>query len=235
MPDYYPVMLDIRGRLAIVVGGDRVAAEKASALAASGARIRVISPDFCDELLTLARQETIILRRKTYEHGDLAGAFVVIAVTNEPQLVQAIWSETQERGQLVNTVDVPEYCSFIVPSILRREPLTIAVSTEGAAPGLAKRIRHSLEELFPLAYSGYLRLAAIARAYLRERGISYTRRDDFFSDYYASDVLARLVKGDLAQAATITSELLQRYDIDIPAEILQAKLEGRGEHVNSGV
>ena len=127
MPRYYPVMLDIRDRLAIVVGGDRVAAEKAAALTASGARVSVLSPAFCDELLQQAERKQVTLLRKAYEPGDLAGAFVVIAATNNPQLIEAIWAETQERGQLVNIVDVPAYCSFILPSILRRDQLTIAV------------------------------------------------------------------------------------------------------------
>lgn len=232
MPNYYPLMLDVRGRQAIVIGGDRVAAEKAVALAASGARVSVLSREFCDELLALAEQKRVTLRRKAYEPGDLAGAFVVIAATNDLQLVQAIWAETQERGQLVNIVDNPEYCSFIVPSVLRREQLTIAVSTGGASPGLARRIRHSLEELFPLAYGTYVRLAALARTYLRKNGVSYTRRDDFCSDFFASDVLARLIEGDKAQASLITSALLRKYNIDVPAHVLEAALEGEKEHVN---
>ncbi len=232
MPKYYPVMLDIRGRRAIVVGGDRVAAEKAAALAASGAYVYVLSPGFCDALLKLAEQKRVTLYRKAYEPGDLAGAFVVVAATHDPQLVQAIWNEMQERGQLVNIVDVPEYCSFILPSILRRDQLTVAVSTEGASPGLAKRIRHYLEELFPLAYGAYLRLAALARARLRENGVSYERRDDFFGDFFTSDVLARLVDGDKTQATIITAALLQNYGIDVPAGDLEAALEEEKEYVN---
>ncbi len=114
MPNYYPLMLDVRGRQAIVIGGDRVAAEKAAALAASGAFVSVLSQEFCAELLAQAEQKRVTLRRKAYEPGDLAGAFVVIAATNDLQLIQAIWAETQERGQPVNIVDVPEYCSFIL-------------------------------------------------------------------------------------------------------------------------
>ena len=233
MPKYYPIMLDIRGRLAIVVGGERVAAEKAAALSASGAQVHVMSQEFCRELLLLqAEQGNVTLHQKAYEPGDLVGAFVVIAAVSDPQLIQAIWTETQERGQLVNIVDVPEYCSFIMPSVLRREPLTIAVSTEGASPSLAKRIRHNLEEIFPPAYSSYLRLAALARAYLRRNGVSYERRDDFFSDFYASDVLTQLKTGNSSQAAAITATLLQHYDIDVPASVLQAGLEEE-KHVNS--
>jgi len=207
--------------LAIVVGGDRVAAEKAAALSASGAQVRVMSQELCDELFLLqAEQRSITLHQKAYEPGDLAGAFVVIAATSDPQLIRAIWAETQERGQLVNIVDVPEYCSFIMPSVLRREQLTIAVSTEGASPSLAKRIRHSLEEIFPPAYGPYLRLAALARSYLRKNGVSYERRDDFFSDYFASDVLTQLMTGNISQAAGITAALLQHYNIDVPVSVL---------------
>ncbi len=233
MPKYYPVMLDVRGRLALVVGGDRVAAEKAAALSASGAQVHVMSQEFCDELLLQAEQKQVTLLRKAYEAGDLAGAFVVIAATNDPQLVQAIWAETQERGQLVNIVDIPEYCSFIMPSVLRREQLTIAVSTEGASPGLAKRIRHSLEEIFPLAYGPYLRLAALARTYLRNNGVSYERRDDFFSDFFTSDALARLVAGNITQAAVRTAALLRNYGIEVSASAFEAGLEEEKTHVSS--
>lgn len=224
MPNYYPLMLDVRGRQAIVIGGDRVAAEKAAALAASGAFVSVLSQEFCAELLAQAEQKRITLRRKTYEPGDLAGAFVVIAATNDLQLIQAIWAETQERGQPVNIVDVPEYCSFILPSVLRRGQLTIAVSTEGTNPGLAKRIRQSLEELFPPAYGTYIQLAALARAYLRENGVSYDRRDDFFRDFFTSDVLPQLAEGNTAQATVVTAALLQIYGVDVPADVLEAAL-----------
>ncbi len=232
MPNYYPLMLDVRGRRAIVLGGDRVAAEKAAALSASGAHVSVLHQEFCTELLALAEQQQVTLWRKAYAPGDLAGAFVVIAATNDPQLISAIWTETQERGQLVNIVDVPEYCSFILPSVLRREQLTIAVSTEGASPSLAKRIRQSLEELFPPAYGTYIRLAALVRTYLRKSGISYERRDEFFSDFFASDVLGRLEKGDTGQAAVITVALLLKYGINIPADVLEAALEEEKAYVN---
>lgn len=233
MPKYYPAMLDVRGRLAIVVGGDRMAAEKAAALAASGANVNVLSLEFCDELVAQAEQQRITLRRKAYKPGDLAGAFVVVVATNDPQLVQATWAETQERGQLLNIVDVPEYCTFILPSVLRREQLTIAVSTEGASPALAKRIRLSLEELFPIAYGAYLRLAALIRAHLRKNGVSYERRDAFFGDFFTSDVLARLIEGNQVEAAMIAAALLRTYDIDLPTDVLVAALlEEEKEYVS---
>jgi len=223
MPNYYPVMLDLRGRPAIVIGGDTVAAEKATGLAAAGADVTVQSHEFCSGLEAMAARGEVTLRRKAYAPGDLAGTFIVVAaVTYDQPLVEAVWAETQARGQLTNIVDVPARCNFIVPSILRRDQLTIAVSTEGAAPGLAKRIRQRLEGLFPPAYGPYLRLGAVARGRLRGHGVSYGQRDRFFGDYYASDALARLAEGDTAGAAAVTSALLRRYNVEASAEELLA-------------
>ena len=230
MPNYYPVMLDIRGKVAIVVGGDEIAAEKAAGLVAAGAEVRVISPRFCDALLILAEQKKVALSPKAYQKGDLAGAFLVIAATNDPQLAETVWNESQERGQPINVVDMPRYCSFILPSILRRGQLTIAVSTEGASPGLAKRIRQQLEKLFPAAYEPYLRLASAARSRLRTSHVTYQQRDDFFGDYYASDVLARLEDGDTARAAAITEALLRDYGVETPAAALEEEVCGNGSH-----
>src|SRR5713226_5047272 len=114
MPSYYPIMLDVRGRLAIIVGGNTVAAEKAASLSASGAKVVVLSSDFCAELISMEREQLVRLWQKAYEPGDLANAFVVVAVTTyDPQLTEVIWQETQERGQLLNIVDVPARCNFI--------------------------------------------------------------------------------------------------------------------------
>lgn len=225
MPKYYPIMLDIRGRQALVIGGDRIAAEKATALLASGAHVTIMSPEFGAEVLALHEQHNVELRQKAYQIGDLQGAFVVVAATNDQQLIAAIWSEAQERGQLVNIVDVPARCNFIVPSILRRDQLTIAVSTEGASPSLAKRIRQRLERLFPQAYGPYLRLATVVRAHMRRQGLSYERRDDFFGDYEASDVLSYLEQGRVHEAVTHTSQLLKNYELDVSPDTILADLQ----------
>lgn len=233
MPAYYPLMLDLRGRVAIVIGGDSVAAGKAATLAASGALVHVLSQTYDTEMRQLADQQQVTLEYKAYKPGDLAGAFVVVAATNDQQLIEAIWTETQERGQLVNIVDVPQYCNFIVPSILRRGQLTIAVSTEGASPGLAKRIRHELEAHFPPTYGTYIQLASIVRKHLRTHGVSYQRRDNFFGDFFDSDVLAQIVSGNVEQAIATTEDLLQRYDIALAASDIAAELQGGKRYVNS--
>ena len=231
MPNYYPVMLDIRNRPVLVIGGNLVAAEKAAALSASGAQVTVMSPAFCEELLDLAESHKVTLRYKAYERGDLTGAFVVVAATTyEPELSEQIWDEGQENGQLINIVDVPTRCNFIVPSILRRGQLTVSVSTEGASPGLAKRIRQKLEGFFPPAYEQYLRLATIARKYLREGEISYARRDEFFGDYFGSDILELLIENDEVEALASTVRLLRRYMVEVSVStIIHDMQEGSNE------
>ncbi len=225
MPNYYPIMLDVRDRPALVIGGNDVAAEKAAALSASGARVTVLNTEFCLALLALAEQGTITLRHKAYAAGDLAGAFVVVAATTyDPQLSEAIWNEAQERGQLVNIVDVPTRCNFIVPSILRRGQLTIAVSTEGASPSLSKRIRQRLEGLFPAAYDGYMQIAVVARTHLRQHGISYEQRDAFFGEYYHSEILKLLAEDNAPQALALAADLLRRYGVEISTEAILDEL-----------
>ena len=221
MPNYYPIMLDVRGQPAVVIGGDRVAAEKAANLTHAGAQVTVISPSFCDELLDLERNYAVTLHHKAYEHGDLAGAFVVIAATTHNlELSEAIWNEAQEHRQLINIVDVPSCCNFILPSILRRGQLTISVSTEGTSPGLAKRIRQHLEDLFPSAYTAYFQLAAIARAYIKSHGISYQERDMFFSEFFNSGILEFLIDGNQVEALDTIVQLLRQHNIDISVTTL---------------
>ena len=108
MPNYFPIMLDVRGRKALVIGGDSIAAQKAASLAASGADVLVQSQEFGEELLALHEQQRVRLLRKSYQPGDLAGAFVVIAATSDAQLAQALWTEAQASGQPINIVDMPD-------------------------------------------------------------------------------------------------------------------------------
>ncbi|GHO83464.1 precorrin-2 dehydrogenase/sirohydrochlorin ferrochelatase family protein [Dictyobacter formicarum] len=232
MPDYYPIMLDVHDQPALVIGGNAVAAEKAAALSAAGAHVTVLNPEFCAELHDLARSPNVTLRHKAYEYGDLAGAFVVVATaTYEPELAEAIWHEAQQNNQLVNIVDLPARCNFIVPSILRRGQLTISVSTGGTSPGLAKRIRQQLEALFPVEYATYMRLASIVRTYLRQGGLTYAQRDEFFGEYFISDILDLLIEQDKIKAFDSAVRLLRRYHIDISVStIIHDMKEAEHEH-----
>jgi precorrin-2 dehydrogenase/sirohydrochlorin ferrochelatase len=143
---YYPIFLNIRGKKCVVVGGGQVALRKVEALLDHGARVEVISPELCPELNTLAETQEIAVQRRHYQVGDLRGAFIVIAATDEHSINLEVVKEVNSTGILVNVVDDPRNSDFIVPSCLRRGDITVAVSTAGRSPALARKIRARLEK-----------------------------------------------------------------------------------------
>ncbi|AMX84601.1 siroheme synthase [Geobacillus subterraneus] len=158
----YSVILQVRGRRAVVVGGGKVAARKIRGLLEAGADVVMIAPKAEPELQALAAAGTIGWCIKTFAPGDLDGAFLVIAATNDRGVNEAV-AQAAAPGQLVNVVDDPERCDFHVPAVVRRGPLTIAVSTEGASPAVARRIRRELEEQYGEEYGPYLEFLQRAR------------------------------------------------------------------------
>jgi precorrin-2 dehydrogenase len=127
-----------------VVGGGEVAARKVQGLLAAGVRVTVISPQLAPELQELAAQARISILPRPYRPGDLADVRLVIAATGDPQVNQAVWQEAQARGCLVNVVDDPAHCTFHVPAVVRRGPVTISIGTGGASPALAKWLRRHI-------------------------------------------------------------------------------------------
>lgn len=144
-PVYYPVLLNLKGKKCVVVGGGKVAERKALPLLRSGAEVTVISPECTVRLKeeNLKRHIQYISRR--YKKGDLKNAFLAIAATDSNETNRKI---SEDAACLVNIVDMPLLCNFIVPSVVRRGPLTIAVSTSGISPSLARTIRKELEGLY---------------------------------------------------------------------------------------
>ncbi|KAF0993884.1 bifunctional precorrin-2 dehydrogenase/sirohydrochlorin ferrochelatase [Geobacillus sp. TFV-3] len=157
----YPVILHLRGRRVVVVGGGKVAARKIHGLLEAGAEIVMIAPEAEPELQALAAGGMIVWKKKRFDPDDLAGAFLVIAATNDRKVNEAVAQAAP--GQLVNVVDDPERCDFHVPAVVRRGALTIAVSTGGASPALARRIRRELEEKYGEEYGPYLEFLQRAR------------------------------------------------------------------------
>ena len=170
MPSYYPVFLDLQGRRCVVIGGGDVAERKALALLDSGARVTLVSPDATPALQRLADDNTLEFRRRAYQPGDLADAWLAIAATDGTEVNRAVRREAEERGIFVNVVDVAPLCSFIAPSIVRRGEITVAVSTGGVGPALARHIRRKLEGVLGPEYAGLARVVADARKALRAQG-----------------------------------------------------------------
>src|SRR3990170_7997925 len=153
---YYPIFLDLSGKRCVVVGGGRVAERKCSTLIKTGARITVISPNITKRLAGYREKGLIRHIPRGYRSGDIKTAFIVISATDSGETNQKVAKEVLAAGKLLNVVDVPSLCNFIVPSVLRRRLLTIAISTGGASPAMAKTIRKELQKLYGPEYSIYL-------------------------------------------------------------------------------
>lgn len=165
---YYPVALDLRRRRCVVIGGGAVAERKVDVLLDCEARVALIAPQVTPHLRKLASDKAIELYERQYRPGDLAGAFVAMGATDDPQVNEAVYQEAVERGLLVNIADDPAHCNFIVPATVRRGDLAIAITTGGKSPALARQLRQELEELYPPEYAQHLDELYAFRRHLRE-------------------------------------------------------------------
>jgi siroheme synthase-like protein len=156
----YPIFLDLSGRRCVVVGGGEVANRKARKLLQARARVVVISPEIWPELASVA----VEIHHRQYREGDLDGAFLAFAATSSREANAAVAREAKERGVPVNVADAPSEGDFALPSTLRRGRLQVAVSTGGASPALAKRIKGELEAVFDPEWAGIVEeLSALRR------------------------------------------------------------------------
>ena len=146
MPAYYPVFLNLQGRPCIVVGGGVIAERKVSYLLECGAAVTVVSPDVTDHVETWARERRLTWRPRRYQDGDLQGAFLAIAGTDDTSVNEDVAEEAEREKVLLNVVDAPSLCGFIAPAIVERGPVTVAISTSGASPALARRLRERMED-----------------------------------------------------------------------------------------
>lgn len=165
---YLPICLDLSGRSCLVVGGGTVAARKVAALLEAGARVQVVSPRLTQELERWARNETIGCRLRPYREEDLHGYELVFVATGDPVLNRSVARAARALNIWINAADDPNNCDFILPSVLRRGSLTVAVSTGGRSPAFARMIREELEERLPVHYGAMLECAARVRGALRQ-------------------------------------------------------------------
>jgi siroheme synthase-like protein len=178
---FYIACLKLSGRRCVVVGGGEVGLEKVEGLLACGGAVTLIAPDAVDELQALAQEGSIAWERRAYAGaGDLEGAFLVIACTDSTDLNIAVYEDAERRAMLVNVVDVPPLCNFILPAILRTGPLAIAISTAGASPALAKRMKREIGELFGEEYAQLAVLLNDARGWAKGTLPTYQDRKAFF-------------------------------------------------------
>ena len=167
---YYPVALDLLDRPCLVVGGGSVAEAKVEGLLAAGAQVTVVSPALSERLASWATAGRIAYRQREYITSDLDGQQLVFSATDRRDVTLAVAADARQRGVWVNAADDPETCDFILPSVLRRGRLQVAVSTGGASPALAARVRRDLEHYFTREYEDLVELTAEVRRELRASG-----------------------------------------------------------------
>jgi len=168
----YPVVLDLTGRPCLVVGGGTVALRKVAGLVEAGARVTVVSPSLTPALLRLAAEAPLRWQPREYAQGDAAGFTLVMVATDDRAVNAAVAAECRERGIWVNCADDPARCDFVLPSVLHRGAVTVAVSTGGRSPTMARLVREELDALLPREVAPLTEVMADVRRALREVGVS---------------------------------------------------------------
>jgi precorrin-2 dehydrogenase/sirohydrochlorin ferrochelatase len=208
----YPITLvSLQQARCLVIGGGQVAARKVAGLRAAGARPVVISPDLCQALEQQARDGDVEVIDRAYLPGDLNGAHLVIAATDDPATNEAVWQEAQTAGCLVNVVDDPARCNFHVPAIVRRGALTVSVSTGGSSPLLARRIRQALDQQFDTAYEPYLALLADMRPVVQAQVPKPAERKAVWQALLDSEILDLLRHGESGAARARAHAIIGDY------------------------
>jgi precorrin-2 dehydrogenase/sirohydrochlorin ferrochelatase len=195
---YLPIFLDVTGRECVVVGGGEVAARKVESLLEAGASVTVVSPRLSSKLEALVARGTVRHVARGYQHGDLRGSTLVYAATDDPKLHRELAAEARALGIPVNVADVPELCSFIAPAVVKRGALQIAISTSGASPAFASRIRRALEQQFGVEYAMTLEVLRAARQWLRAEEIGPVERKRRLTELANSELPEAIAAGDLA-------------------------------------
>jgi precorrin-2 dehydrogenase/sirohydrochlorin ferrochelatase len=211
----YPLFALIEDRACLVVGGGEVGERKVRDLLAAGAKVMVVSRDLTPGLADLAAQGRLSFVQGDFSPKHLDGMMLVVGATDDMEVNQQVSAAAQARGLLVNIVDAPELCTFIVPAQVRRGPLTIAVSTGGASPALARKVRQELEQHFGPDYGRYLQVLQAVRNQVLARRRGHPENQRLFQGLVAGPLQEVIARGDRPQALAVLEDAL--------GEILDAK------------
>ena len=202
---FYIACLKLTGRRCVVVGGGEIGLEKVEGLLACDGQVTLIAPDAEVPLQEYAREGSIRWERRAYAGaGDLEGVFMVIAATDDTDVNIAVFSDAEERAMLVNVVDVPPLCNFILPAIVRTGPLAIAISTAGASPALAKRMKREIAATYGEPYARLAILLNEVRGWAKGTLPTYQERKEFFEGIVNGDPdpIALLRAGDTPEGTS---------------------------------
>jgi len=210
MSRFYPVLVDLQGKKALVVGGGKVAQRKIETLLEHGATVQVVAKELTASLEELRRAGRIEFLGEEFSETFVDGVFVVFAATDDASLNRRVSRTAQQRSLLVNAVDQPADCNFIVPSVLSRGDLVIAVSTSGKSPAFARKVRVELEQSFGEEYGLFLNLMGNLRKEILRLGLSQEENKSTFEDLVTSDLLSAIREKNWDLASQIIEKVLGR-------------------------
>jgi len=208
MTTYYPIYVELHEQPCIVIGGGKIAEGKVEGLLTAGAQVTIISPSLTSHLHTLVEQNKVAYISRTYQHGDLADAFMVICATDQTEINHQVWQEASTNRQLVNVVDDTPRCNFIAPAIFRKGDLNIAISTGGKAPALAVRLKERLQKEIGPQYERFLELSGQLREPLARNIPDFETRKKLWYELVDSDILELLSQDNEPAALDLISRVV---------------------------
>jgi precorrin-2 dehydrogenase/sirohydrochlorin ferrochelatase len=211
---FFMTCLNLRGRRCLVVGAGPIGLEKVEGLLAAEADVHVVALEAVPEIEELAREGSLRLDLRGYRVDDLDDAFLVFAATSDTELNVSVFREAERRTMLVNVVDVPPLCNFIMPAIARSGPISIAVSTKGASPALAKRLRTEIAETYGEPYAQLAEMLNDIRGWARDTLPTYQDRKVFFEAIVNGDPdpIELLRRGDAQAARDLIASYVHAVD-----------------------
>ena len=204
---YYPIFLNLKNKSVIIIGGGKVAERKVVTLLKTGADLTVISPELTKKIEREKLKGRIKHIRRQYRKGDLKNAFLVIAATDSPNVNEQV---SKDAPCLVNVVDTPHLCNFIVPSVIKRNPLTIAVSTSGISPALSRSIRSELEKMYGSEFSEYLKLLIRIRTEAMRVIKDKRKRGEFLKAIASEKIIEMLREKGFKETQRLAEDLLRK-------------------------
>jgi siroheme synthase-like protein len=210
---FYIACLRLTGRRCLVVGAGDVGLEKVEGLLACDADVTLVAPEAHPELVQLALEGSIRWERRDYETSDLDGCLIAIAATSDTDVNIRVFEDAEQRAMLVNVVDVPPLCNFILPAIVRNGPIAIAISTAGASPALAKRMKREIGELFGEPYAMLAVLLNEARGWAKATLPTYHDRKEFFETIVEGepDPVGLLREGRLDEVRELVGNAMREH------------------------
>jgi precorrin-2 dehydrogenase/sirohydrochlorin ferrochelatase len=205
---YYPVFLKVENRPCLVVGGGEVGARKVKTLLSCGASVALVSPEVVEWLEEKIEEGVVYLVGNHYEEKQLEGCFLVIAATDDLELNSRIAKDAEKRGILCNVVDYPQEGNFILPALIQRGALTVAISTSGKSPALARQIRQDLEQRFGVEYADFLEIMGAVRSRLLKESQDSRANKEKFDGLVKSDLLELVRRRDFRAVDSILQKVL---------------------------